>query len=561
MSQVTNKMYNMAVNPVVSVAEVISVPAALHGYVLDPKFSAVLLKIKEQSGVNFLSVARPTASDPDVGINVDAQTPESGLFAKQLLELKFKHQMKIAQSETKLRKTQDDVFSTQGSLASGHIVEFDVPREVIGLIIGKKGARVRQVEEDTGVQNIRVSDNERDGTGHVTIVGKDSVSVRAAREAMEMKAESIPVSAEHLAYFRRAHDRSRTVRYDERASMEMTDLRDTAGLSAIRVDVPKQSVVFTGTISSLRSAKMLFDVHLENVNEILELEAKQKQANLELYEVKSKFGGGGGRGGAVGGRGAFGGRGVATSRDNYNNGNGGNRGAAASSNRNQNQNQDQKPAAAKPVQKPANLETNVSSNKKGKNSDPVPPPAPVPTGKSKKNGGKVAPPAPPVSAEYVANTAAVLNSIGKADGKKQKDQKQKDAAAPAAAPAKDQKQKDQKQKDQKPKDAAAPAAAPAKDQKQKDQKQKDQKQKDAAAPAAAPAKDQKQKDQKQKDQKPKDAAAPTAAAPAKDQKQKDQKPKDTPAPAVAAGDKPLPKRNKNAKKDNGAASASPTAAE
>jgi hypothetical protein len=497
-------MYNMAVNPEISIAEVIPVPDALHGYVLDPKFSAILLKIKDQSGVNFISVKKPTAAEPSVGVSVDAQTADSGLFAKQLLELKFKHQMKIVQSETKLRKTQDDLFSTQGSLASGHIVEFDVPREVIGLIIGKKGLRVRQVEEDTGVQNIRVNDNEQNGTGRVTIVGKDSISVRKARELMEIKSESYPVSAEHLAYFRRASDR--TLRYDERSSMDMSDLKDTAGLLQIRVDVPQSSVVVVGTVPSLRSARMLFDVHLENVNEILELEAKQKAANAELYEVKSKFGGGGGRGGAVGGRGAFGGRGVATGRDNSNGGNNnGNRGPAQSSNngRNQNQSQNQKAAPAQSVQKPAVVESNISNGKKnGKNAAAA---LPEPAGKKGSSSKPPAPPAPPVSADYVAHTAAALNSIGKADGKKPKDQKPKDQKPKEAAQAAEQKPKDQKPKDQKP----------------KDQKPKDQKPKEAAQAA----------EQKPKDQKPKEAA-PAAAA-----------------PADAAGDKPLPKRNKGPKKD------------
>ena len=88
------------------------------------------------------------------------QNPENGTQARQLLILKFKHQNKLQASEERLKRTQNDLFSTQGSIASGHVVEFNISQEVVGLIIGKKGARIRQVEEESGVQSIRVLDND-----------------------------------------------------------------------------------------------------------------------------------------------------------------------------------------------------------------------------------------------------------------------------------------------------------------------------------------------------------------------------------------------------------------
>ena len=41
-------------------------------------------------------------------------------------------------------------------MASGHMVEFTIDPSLIGIIIGKKGARIKQIEEETGVKNIVV---------------------------------------------------------------------------------------------------------------------------------------------------------------------------------------------------------------------------------------------------------------------------------------------------------------------------------------------------------------------------------------------------------------------
>lgn len=138
-------------------AEIVDVPTELHEFVLDPKFQSALLKIKEQSGVDAISV---DWDENNVRIVVNSHIPENATQAKMLLTLKFKHQVKLQASEDKLRKIQNDLFSTQGSIASGHVVEFFVDQDVVGLIIGKKGARIKQTEVDSGVQSIKVTNTD-----------------------------------------------------------------------------------------------------------------------------------------------------------------------------------------------------------------------------------------------------------------------------------------------------------------------------------------------------------------------------------------------------------------
>ena len=41
-------------------------------------------------------------------------------------------------------------------MASGMIVDFTIDPDLVGIAIGKKGVRIKQVEKDTGVTNVNV---------------------------------------------------------------------------------------------------------------------------------------------------------------------------------------------------------------------------------------------------------------------------------------------------------------------------------------------------------------------------------------------------------------------
>lgn len=51
---------------------------------------------------------------------------------------------------------QESLFEVQGAVASGLRIEFPVPRDLIGIIIGKKGSRIQEVQRETGVNDIHI---------------------------------------------------------------------------------------------------------------------------------------------------------------------------------------------------------------------------------------------------------------------------------------------------------------------------------------------------------------------------------------------------------------------
>jgi transcription antitermination factor NusA-like protein len=131
------------------------VPGELAPFVADPQFLQILLKVKEQSKINFITVNKTSDKAAD-SIMIDAPSAESALLARKLIEIHFKQQLKIMAAENRLHKVQVDLFSAQGEMASGMIVDFRIPVDLVGLTIGKKGARIKQIEKDSGVSSISV---------------------------------------------------------------------------------------------------------------------------------------------------------------------------------------------------------------------------------------------------------------------------------------------------------------------------------------------------------------------------------------------------------------------
>lgn len=139
-----------------NIQELVLVPPELAAFASDPQFQQILLKVKEQTMINFISLNR-TSNDSVESIAIDAPSRESAQLARGLIETHFKLQSKLKAAETRLQKVQTDLFSAQGEIASGMMIEFTIDPELVGLALGKKGARIKQIEADTKVTSINVT--------------------------------------------------------------------------------------------------------------------------------------------------------------------------------------------------------------------------------------------------------------------------------------------------------------------------------------------------------------------------------------------------------------------
>ena len=119
--------------------EVVNVPNNLSEFASKPQFQQILLKVKQQTSINYIDLKRDKVTQTVVSLTINAPTAETGTNARRLVETHFKNHIKIMSAEAKLAKTQTELFSAQGEVASGMMVDFFVPIPVIGLVIGKGG--------------------------------------------------------------------------------------------------------------------------------------------------------------------------------------------------------------------------------------------------------------------------------------------------------------------------------------------------------------------------------------------------------------------------------------
>jgi len=100
------------------------------------------------SSVAFVAAARGSGA----GGRVEMRSDEAACVrrAAVLLQSRLEHQAGLAALEAGRERLAHDLQGYEQELASGLRCEFEVPNEVLGLIIGKAGANVRECRAETG---------------------------------------------------------------------------------------------------------------------------------------------------------------------------------------------------------------------------------------------------------------------------------------------------------------------------------------------------------------------------------------------------------------------------
>jgi hypothetical protein len=150
---------------------IVEVPAEVADFASDPKFNGIMLGIKKQTNINHID--RRLVDGVCKSILISAPSSETGNRAKLLVETHFRNHIALMKTKARVIKAQNDLFSAQGEVASGMMVDFTIPISVVGLVIGKQGQNIKTIEKETGVKSINVDGK----SGKVMVVGPDAASV------------------------------------------------------------------------------------------------------------------------------------------------------------------------------------------------------------------------------------------------------------------------------------------------------------------------------------------------------------------------------------------------
>ena len=75
--------------------EVVNVPNSLSEFASRPQFQQILLKVKQQTSINYIDLKKDTATLTVISITINAPTAETATNARRLVETHFKNQIKI----------------------------------------------------------------------------------------------------------------------------------------------------------------------------------------------------------------------------------------------------------------------------------------------------------------------------------------------------------------------------------------------------------------------------------------------------------------------------------
>ncbi|CAM9763059.1 unnamed protein product [Chrysoparadoxa australica] len=273
------------------VVEQVPVPSDLSDWAVEgsPGCQEILASVKEASGVNCVQVVVTEVNGDDLrkAIAVHAPSPAAAKMAKMLLCTHLNNQVELWRMDQRTNARQADLTQYQVEVSKGLRASFRVDPEFIGLMIGKQGVRIKEVEEKTGCK-VHV-----DANSTVSIAGPTPEAAQAAREMMEFQQESIELQQERHMLLARSRNK----------------LRDIATQSGcLRVQLHETSVELLGTRLAVASARMLLDINLDYLDKQQEISEKDDQLRERLMQLDSHYPGGGrGRGSRAGPRGRGGG--------------------------------------------------------------------------------------------------------------------------------------------------------------------------------------------------------------------------------------------------------------
>lgn len=252
------------------VVDAVGVPYELLQWADSEDANSVIERLYSQASVKSIEVVKPRPGK--ASFQITATSNESLRSARLLLEENLKHQVEYQLRKQQTERMEEDLRATNAEFESGQRVEFSIPENLIGLVIGKGGARVTKVKEETGVERVFVDTNSR----VVRIRGRDPEAVKKARAMLEYVEVAMPLT----------QGQARIVIGERRRNI--AEITRKSG--CVNITVEKDHFLrFVGTKSCVRLAQDLVETHLDYEEKITRLRKDELQIQKQLSKIDADF--------------------------------------------------------------------------------------------------------------------------------------------------------------------------------------------------------------------------------------------------------------------------------
>eukprot|EP00516_Mucochytrium_quahogii_P003580 CAMPEP_0203763008 /NCGR_PEP_ID=MMETSP0098-20131031/15741_1 /ASSEMBLY_ACC=CAM_ASM_000208 /TAXON_ID=96639 /ORGANISM=" , Strain NY0313808BC1" /LENGTH=577 /DNA_ID=CAMNT_0050657611 /DNA_START=68 /DNA_END=1801 /DNA_ORIENTATION=+ len=257
----------------------VMIPYELMDWVQSPEGAELIDKVRVKANVISINWRshRPGRAD----LVVVAASPDSMRAAKSLLEMHLNFQVEYELRKRQTAKMEQDLQATNAEFESGRRVEFSVQEQLIGLVIGKGGANVAKVKEQTGVDKVVVDTKTR----VVRIRGDDPEGVQRAREMLEFQEFLMPLNNSQIKFV--IGEKGRNI----------NDVWKKSGCISVNVEDPPEGtesaadkvLKIIGTKKAVDLARSLVETQLEFENKMKNLRDKDMNIKRELNKIDSNY--------------------------------------------------------------------------------------------------------------------------------------------------------------------------------------------------------------------------------------------------------------------------------